>query len=77
MVVCVWRRLPIQQPHLGKLPDDDAGRHTDVQRVFGAKLWNLQAAVAHIHHALLHPLHLIAEDDGGGLVGWWVGRLVC
>ena len=45
------------------MPDDNAGGDGDVQGMLGAKLGNLQTAVAGIDHLLMDALDLIAEDD--------------
>ena len=54
----------LQLQQFGKLPNHDAGCYADIQGMFGAKLRNLQTAIAHIHDVLLHTLHLVAEDNG-------------
>ena len=54
----------LQLQQFGKLPNHDAGCYADIQGMLGAKLRNLQAAIAHIHNVLLYALHLVTEDDG-------------
>ena len=56
------KRLQLQK--FSKLPNHNACRYADIQRVLGSKLRNLQAAIAHIHDVLLYTLHLVAEDYG-------------
>lgn len=56
------KRLQLQK--FSKLPNHNACRYADIQRVLGSKLRNLQATIAHIHDVLLDTLHLVAEDDG-------------
>lgn len=48
----------------GKLPKDDACRDGDVERVLGAVLRYLDAAVAMVDNLLMHALHLVTKDDG-------------
>ena len=47
-----------------QVPDDDARRDRHVERMLGAELRNLDAAVAVVHHLLLHALHLVAQHHG-------------
>lgn len=49
---------------LGKLPDDDAGGGTDIERMLGAELRYFDAAVGCVNDFLMHSLHFIAEHDG-------------
>ena len=54
----------LQEKMLGKFPDDDAGRDTDVQTVLRAELRDFETAVAHVHDLLQHTFDLVAKDDG-------------
>ena len=46
----------------GEMPNDDAGRDRDIQRVLRAPLWYLQTTVAGVNHLLMHTLHLVSKD---------------
>ena len=53
------------EQHLAcKFPDNDAGGYRYIERVFGAKLGNFEATVAHINHFLMNTFHLVAQNDG-------------
>ena len=40
-------------------PDGDG----DIQRVLGAELRDFQRHVGSVHNRLIHPIHLVAEDQ--------------
>lgn len=48
----------------GEFPNYDTGGDAYVQRMFGAKLWNFQTSVAHVHNTLLDPFYLVTKNDG-------------
>ena len=43
------------------LPDNNAGSHRYIQRVFGAILWDLNALITQIHHLLIHSSYLMTK----------------
>lgn len=51
-----------------KFPYHHTCRDRNVERVFGAKLWYLETAVALVHHFLMHSLHLVAHYHGEALM---------
>lgn len=60
---------------LEEVPHDDGGCVGDVERVFGAALRNLDAAVAGVDGLLRHAAHLVAQNDGQPL-SWLDGELL-
>ena len=43
------------------MPNDDAGRYADVERMLRTKLRNFYAGITPVNYLLLHTLHLIAH----------------
>lgn len=57
------------QELLCNLPDHDACRHADVQRVLCAELRYLKTSVGKVYHLLVYAFHLVAEHHGVAAVG--------
>ena len=55
------KKLKKQSP--SKFPNDDACCGAHVERMFRAKLGNLDATIGGIHHLLVNSFHFVAEDD--------------
>ena len=59
-----FRRSGIKRASTHELPENYSDTYADVEGMLGAVLWDFKGKVRGIDNALLHSIHLVAENKG-------------